>query len=69
MKYRVFAAYNIVGGVFWVCSMTLAGYFLGSLIPNLDEYIIPIALLIIFISAIPVFVKFFPKGKKRSNKK
>src|SRR5262249_15414892 len=30
MSYRRFVIYNIVGGVGWVMSMTLAGYFLGQ---------------------------------------
>lgn len=30
MPYSRFAAYNVVGGVSWVASMTLIGYFLGS---------------------------------------
>jgi len=30
MPYRRFASYNVIGGVSWVASMTLAGYFLGG---------------------------------------
>src|SRR6476659_5422954 len=39
MQYRKFIAYNVFGGIFWVLSMTLAGYFLGTLIPNIQEKI------------------------------
>jgi membrane-associated protein len=31
MEYRRFAAYNVVGGIGWVVSMTTAGYFLGRI--------------------------------------
>ncbi|TPG67031.1 DedA family protein [Hymenobacter nivis] len=31
MTYRFFASYSIVGAVLWVVSLTLAGYFLGSI--------------------------------------
>lgn len=31
MTYRHFASYSIVGAVLWVVSLTLAGYFLGSI--------------------------------------
>src|SRR3989344_5631529 len=34
MNYRVFISFNVFGGIFWVSGMTLAGYFLGSIIPN-----------------------------------
>jgi membrane-associated protein len=30
MSYARFASYNIFGGIFWVCSMTAAGFYLGS---------------------------------------
>ncbi len=30
-RYRQFALYNIVGGIGWVVSMTMAGYFLGQI--------------------------------------
>ena len=57
MRYGTFISYNILGGVSWVILLLLSGYFLGGLIPNPDAYIIPIALLIIVISFIPVVVK------------
>lgn len=31
MTYRYFASYSIAGAVLWVVSLTLAGYFLGSI--------------------------------------
>src|SRR5574342_568560 len=30
MRYRKFIAYNVFGGIFWVMTTTLAGYFLGT---------------------------------------
>ncbi len=39
MEYRKFLTYNVAGGVGWVVSMTWAGYLLGSVIPNIDQYI------------------------------
>ncbi|NVN97612.1 DedA family protein [Candidatus Nomurabacteria bacterium] len=58
MKYFTFIKYNIIGGILWVTLMTILGYFLGGLISNPDEYIIPIALLIIFISFVPIILKY-----------
>ena len=57
MKYSTFISYNIFGGVFWVSSMLLLGYFLGAMIPNPDIYVVPIAFAIIVISFIPIIVK------------
>lgn len=68
MHYFTFLSYNIFGGIMWVSSMTLLGYFLGSLIPNPDAYVIPIACLVIFISFLPILMKFI-KHKFRSKNK
>ncbi len=38
MHYPTFLAFNLVGGVAWVCSMTLAGYALGTIIPDGRRY-------------------------------
>ena len=55
MSYREFAMYNIVGGIGWVLSMTLAGYFLGS-IPIIQRNFEAVVLLIIFVSVVPVLI-------------
>lgn len=57
MKYKTFITYNILGGIVWVTVMLFSGYFLGGFITNPDKYILPIALLIIFISIIPILIK------------
>jgi membrane-associated protein len=44
MNYGTFVAYNIIGGILWVSSMSLLGYYLGSQIPNIDKYVLPIIL-------------------------
>ncbi|HEY4512281.1 MAG TPA: DedA family protein [Candidatus Paceibacterota bacterium] len=53
MEYRTFFAYNIVGGFIWTFGMILLGYFLGSVIPDPDRYILPIVLIIIVLSVLP----------------
>jgi membrane-associated protein len=51
---RVFTLWQVVGGVIWSVGLTLAGYALGSRIPNVDKYLLPIVALIIVVSLIPV---------------
>ncbi len=53
MKYSQFAFYNVLGGFLWAVGLSLAGYFLGSLIPNIDRFLIPIILLIIALTSLP----------------
>lgn len=53
MNYRTFFAYNVIGGVLWGGGMSLTGYILGSIIPGVDRYLLPIVIVIILISFIP----------------
>ena len=53
MHYRRFALYNVTGAVLWAIGVTLAGYFLGSTIPSIDKYLLPIIALIVFVSIAP----------------
>ena len=53
MKYETFLLYNVIGGFLWAVGMTLLGYFLGSVIPNVDKYMLPIIGAIVVVSAIP----------------
>lgn len=56
MPYRRFAGFNVIGGVLWAIGLPVAGYFLGKTIPNVDRYLIPIILLIIFVSIAPTAI-------------
>ena len=53
MNYKKFVTYNLVGGILWAIGVTLAGFYLGSLIPNVDKYLLPIVGLIIVVSVLP----------------
>jgi len=66
MKYRKFIAYNIFGGIFWVMTMTLTGYFLGKLIPNIQERIHLVIALVIVVSLLPAGIKFVQEKLKRN---
>ena len=39
MPYRRYTIYNVLGGVLWIWSMLLLGYFLGRYIPGIDKHI------------------------------
>ncbi len=54
MRYPVFVAYNVVGGVGWVSSMTLAGYFLGRVIPDIERRLHWVIAAVILISFLPI---------------
>jgi membrane-associated protein len=53
MHYPSFFRFNIVGGLLWGVGVTFAGFALGKVLPGADKYLLPIILLIIFISILP----------------
>lgn len=63
MKYNLFLRYNIVGGIIWSVGLTSIGYILGTRIPNIDTYLLPIVLVIIAVSFIPVVIEVV-RGRK-----
>ena len=55
MRYLLFLFYNVAGGIGWVCGMTLTGFFLGRLIPDIEKYLHLLIGGIIGVSLIPVW--------------
>jgi len=53
MPYLTFLSFDIIGGLFWAVGIPLLGYFLGSVIPDIDKFLLPIIALIIFFSILP----------------
>lgn len=68
MPQRAFAIANVVGGVVWGGGVVLAGYFLGKTVKSIDKYILPITLLIVIVSAIPVVNEFRSNRKAKAAK-
>jgi membrane-associated protein len=66
MKWRTFAAYNVVGGVAWAAGVTIAGHILGDTIPNIDKYLLPIIVLIVALSSIPVVFEVLRARRQKS---
>lgn len=59
MEYSRFLAYNLIGGVTWVWSMLLIGYFLGRTFPGVSKHIELIILVIVFLSILPAIIARF----------
>lgn len=79
MTYRNFIVYNIFGGLFWIASMLLAGYFLGGLVEQfmrnvfgiegflLEEHIDKVVIVVVFLSILPIIVEFV-KARRESKR-
>ena len=63
MDFKRFMFFNITGGILWISSLTLLGYFFGSIeiIKNNFEYVI---IAIIVLSTLPLFWGYFKLNKK-----
>lgn len=69
MDYKRFLFYNVFGGAGWVLSMTLAGYLLGSVMPEAIKRLDVIIVLVVFVSILPGLIHWFQswrKGKKET---
>jgi len=70
MGYRRFATYNVVGAILWITSMTLGGYLLGSMIPDIDKRIDLIVMVVIAVSLLPALVAWLrSRGQAGSSAK
>jgi membrane-associated protein len=58
MTYPRFALYNVTGGIAWVLSFLLAGFWFGRL-PIVKQYFHLVIVAIIVISVLPIVVEFF----------
>lgn len=69
MHYRRFISFNVIGGAGWALGVTYAGYFLGSAFESMgldiDQILLPIVALIIFISVLPPLIHIFKNKKTR----
>lgn len=69
MRYIDFFKYNVFGGILWVLSMTLTGYFLGSVIPNIEKHIEKVIVIVVLLSISPAIYKYISykiKNRKKS---
>ncbi len=73
MEYKKFFSYNIIGGALWVTLVTYAGYYLGALFESMgldiDQVLLPIVLIIIFISILPAVYEIFKEKNNRDKVK
>ncbi len=56
MNFKIYTLYSAIGGVFWITSVTIAGYFLGQITfvkENLDFIVLGAVVIVICASAFP----------------
>ncbi|GHD42950.1 DedA family protein [Streptomyces galbus] len=65
---RVFTVWQAAGGLVWSVGLTLAGYGLGSSIPDVDRYLLPLVALIVALSLVPLAAELY-RGRRRTQEK
>ena len=56
MPYPRYLIYDIFGGMIWVGTMILGGFFLGRTIPNISQRIHYVILVVVFLSLLPAII-------------
>ncbi|GAA3229524.1 DedA family protein [Dactylosporangium siamense] len=75
MSAKQFFLWNVVGGILWTDGILLAGWALAKQISDLippekiDTYLLPAVLLIVLISAMPIFIEIFRGWRERRRNK
>ena len=74
MPYIKFLTFSLLGGALWICSMVLAGYFVGGLIETafgikLDEHIDKVVIVVVLLSIIPIIIEYVKARRERKNDK
>jgi membrane-associated protein len=58
MHYRTFLTFSVIGGVSWIWSMLLIGYFLGSRFPGVSAHLELVIIVVVLISISPGIVSW-----------
>jgi len=66
MPLEKYMLYDAIGDIAWALLVTLAGYFIGSRIPGIENYIDPILILIVVVSLGPTLYHIARDPKIRS---
>lgn len=53
MELRKYMLYDAIGDTAWAVAVPLAGYFIGSRIPGIENFIDPILIMIVVVSLVP----------------
>ncbi|MFI5617124.1 DedA family protein [Streptomyces sp. NPDC051567] len=54
---RVFTLWQVVGGLVWTVGLVLAGYGLGSSVPRVERYLLPVVAVVVALSLLPLAVE------------
>ena len=65
MRYRRFLLFNVVGGLGWVASMTLIGFALAGMVPDVERHIHVVVAVVVVLSFVPMAVELW-RARRRA---
>ncbi|MDQ8151813.1 MAG: VTT domain-containing protein [Gemmatimonadota bacterium] len=66
MQYPMFVLYNVIGGLLWIWSMLLTGYYVVRLIPGLEAHVEKLIIGIIVVSVLPGIIGWWRSRRHAS---
>lgn len=66
MHYPMFVFYNVMGGLLWIWSMLLTGYYVVRLIPGLEAHVEQLIIGIIVVSVLPGIIGWWRSRRHAS---
>jgi len=69
MPYKRFVSFNATGDTAWAITVSLVGYYVGSRIPNVDNYILLAIAAVIIITLTPTLYQLIRMAVKRHSAK
>ncbi|MFJ6140341.1 DedA family protein [Kitasatospora sp. NPDC092286] len=59
---RTFVLWQVVGGLLWTQGTVLAGFALGASFPQVGDYLLPVVLVLVVVSALPLLLSRHRRG-------
>lgn len=69
LDFKKFVLYNVLGALIWVGLLTLSGYYLGALFPEIINYVEYIVIGMIVIAFLPIIVALLKRWLKNRKQK
>ncbi len=66
MHYNTFLAFNVIGGALWVSAFSYLGYYAGAILTEMGVNIEAAALIIVFLSILPMIIHALKDSKNRA---
>jgi membrane-associated protein len=71
MPYRKFVVFNMIGGLLWVSSMILGGYFLGNAVESafgikLEDHIEKVVVVVVALSVLPMIIEYLKARREKT---